>query len=201
MIEPLNQLWLAVQHGQLPDIGGWNYMLMALFVMVQGRSAAVISGIAAAAGSLDFGLVILVAVLARVATDLLWYGLGATGIINRLAGRIGFAERLVNRIQEGVSEQPQRMILLAKLTNGLATPAVIAAGSTHVPYRRWLPASFVGELLWMLPLTAIGFYALGAIGQWQGGLIFFTGGLTAVSLSVILLRAARTRLRAARQSA
>lgn len=199
MIEPINQIWLAIQHGQLPDIGGWNYMLMALFVMVQGRSAAVISGIAAAAGSLDFGLVILVAVLARVATDLLWYGLGATGIIGRLARRIAFVERLVNRIQDGVNERPQRMILLAKLTNGLSTPAVIAAGSAHVPYRRWLPASFLGELLWVLPLTAIGFYAISALGQFQGSLLIFTGGLTALSFSVILLRATRKRIKAARQ--
>jgi membrane protein DedA with SNARE-associated domain len=200
VIEPIQQFWLAFQHGQLPDIGGWNYMLMALFILVQGRSAVVVSGIAAATGSLDFWLVIVVAILARIGTDLVWYRLGATGYINRLASHIGFVDRFVSRVQEGVNDRPQRVILLTKLTNGLATPAVVAAGSTGVPYRRWLPAAFAGELLWILPLTAIGFLALGAIAQWQGGLPVMMGGVTAASLGFILLKTGWNRYKAARQA-
>jgi len=199
VLEPIHHFWLAFQHGQLPDIGGWNYMLMAAFVMLQGRSAAIFSGIAAAAGYLDFGLVILVAISARVVTDLLWYRLGATGYVARLAGHIGLVDRFVGRIQEGVNERPQRIILLAKLTNGLSTPAVIAAGSAGVPYRRWLPASFAGEFLWTLPLTAVGFYAMEAIGDWEGGLVAFTAGLTIVSLGFMVLKAAHSRLKTGRQ--
>jgi membrane protein DedA with SNARE-associated domain len=201
VIEPIQHFWLALQHGQLPDIGGWNYMLMAFFVMVQGRSAAVFSGIAAATGTLDFGLVILVAVVARVGGDLIWYQLGATGAINRLAGRIAFFGRLVNRVQAGVNDRPQRVILLSKLTNGLATPAVLAAGSAGVPYRRWLPASFAGELIWILPLTAIGFFAIGGHAGVEEGVPLLMGGVTTMSLAFLLLKAGRARLKASRRPA
>jgi len=196
VFDVIHQLWINFQHGQLPDLGSWNYMLMAMFLMLQGRPSALVGGIAAAAGYLNLGLIILVAVVARVFVDLFWYRVGATGYIDRLGSRIGGYEEMAGRVQDGINQRPIRFVLLAKLSNGLALPMVIAAGSAHVPLRRWLPASFFGELLWTIPLLLLGYFATDALSGIEGGLSYLTTGLTvlfALGLVAYFVRARRRR--------
>lgn len=199
VIETVQQIWVGFQHGQFPDFGGWNYMIMALFVIVQGRVSALLGGIAAAAGSLNLGLIVVVALAARVLVDLVWYAVGASGVMMRLSRRLGPVERLVAQVQGGMSQHPQRMMLLAKLSNGLATPALLGVGGARLPIRRWLPGSLAGELIWFLPLVFVGFFAADAVASVEGGLVYLTAGLTVASLLLLLLKPALGKWRAWRQ--
>ena len=52
---------------------------------------------------------------------------------------------------------------MAKLSSGLAVPALIAAGLARVPWRRWFPIVLVGEVLWTSVLMLIGYCATEAI--------------------------------------
>ncbi|MGB3716405.1 MAG: VTT domain-containing protein [Candidatus Promineifilaceae bacterium] len=206
LFDVIQQVWLDLQHGQLPDLGGWNYMLMAVFLMVQGRASALIGGIAAASGYLNLGLIILVALLARGMVDLFWYKVGATGIAERIGRRASSNERFSyerhfekysERINEGLQHRPSRMVLLAKTIGGLSIPVVIAIGNARVPLRRWLPASVAGELLWTLPLLLLGFFATDAVSGIRGGILYLTFGMTVLILLVSILKNARSRWTAA----
>lgn len=198
-IDTLQQVWYGIQHGQLPELGGWNYMLMALFMMFQGRASAVIGGIAAATGYLNLGLIILVALAARVVVDLFWYRVGASRYVDRVGRRIGPYEQIAARAQEGIRHRPFRFVLLSKIFGGLSMPLVMAVGNAHVPFRRWLPASFAGELLWTLPLLLLGYFATDAMSEIEGSLTYLTLGLTGVFVLFFLLKSGRTRLAAARR--
>jgi membrane protein DedA with SNARE-associated domain len=193
-IDVIQEVWIDLQQGQLPNLGGWNYMLMAFFLMIQGRASALIGGIAAATGSLNLGLIILVALAARAIVDLFWYRVGTTGLINRISGRGSSSDRFVGSVNEELNNRPTRVILLSKFTGGLSVPVVVAIGNAGVPLRRWLPASFAGELLWTLPLLLVGFFATEAVSGVKGGLVYLSLGLTSLILFGFLLRSIRTGL-------
>jgi membrane protein DedA with SNARE-associated domain len=206
IFDVIQQVWLDLQHGQLPDLGGWNYMLMAVFIMVQGRASALIGGIAAASGYLNLGLIILVALLARAMVDLFWYKVGATGIADRIGRRARSYERFsyepfAKRVNDELHQRPSRMVLIAKTIGGLSIPVVIAVGNAHVPLRRWLPASVAGEFLWTLPLLLLGFFATDAVSGIKGGLIYLTLGMSVLFVSLTILRNARSRWTAAHNKA
>jgi membrane protein DedA with SNARE-associated domain len=178
IFDTMEQLWAGFQQGELPDLGTWNYMLVAFFMMFQGRVSAIFSGIAAATGHINLIPIIIVALLARVIVDLFWYNVGSTGQIERVGKRFDLYQRIGEPLQEQIRTKPWRFILIAKLSNGLALPAVIAAGNSHVPYRRWLPVSFAAELLWTIPLLFLGYFATDALAQVEGGLTYLTYGMT-----------------------
>jgi len=192
-IEMIQQMWLDLQQGLLPDLGGWNYMLMALLIMVQGRASALLGGIAAATGYLNLGIIILVALLARMLVDLFWYRVGATGLIDRIGRLAGPMEKYTHRINDKVHEQPMRLVLISKTVGGLAVPVTIAVGNARVPLRRWLPASIIGELFWTVPLLLLGFFATEAASNLKGGLIYLTAGSIIVMLSITVISAAISR--------
>ena len=193
IIDIVQQFWVNFQHGQLPDLGSWNYALMAGALIVQGRTSAFFGGIAAAAGYLNLGLIILVAISARVLVDIVWYRIGATGYVDRFGRRFSAYERISNSVHDGVSTRPLRFILIAKLSNGLSMPAVIAAGSANVPIRSWLPASFIGELIWTIPLLMLGYIATDTFGQIEGGLSYFTMGISGIMMMVFVVYVIRSR--------
>ncbi len=192
LLDTIDQLWTGFQQGELPDLGTWNYMLVAVFMMFQGRVSAIFSGIAAATGHISLIPIIFVALSARVIVDLFWYNVGSTGQIDRLGRRFEFYQRIGEPLQEKIRTKPQRFILLAKLSNGLALPAVIAAGNSRVPYRRWLPASFAAELIWTIPLLFLGYFATGALAKVEGGLSYLTVGMTVFFLLVFVAYVLKT---------
>jgi membrane protein DedA with SNARE-associated domain len=178
LLDTIDQFWTGFQQGELPDLGTWNYILVAVFMMFQGRISAIFSGIAAATGHISLLPIIIVALSARLIVDLFWYNVGATGQIDRVGRRFNFYQRISDPLQDRIRNKPRQFILLAKLSNGLALPAVIAAGNSRVPYRQWLPVSFAAELLWTIPLLFLGYFATGALTQVEGGLSYLTLGMT-----------------------
>ena len=180
IFETVQRLMEGFQQGHLPDLGTWNYMLVGVSMMFQGRATALFGGIAAAAGYFPLIPILLVALGARIIVDLFWYNVGSSGQIDRFGRRFGSYEQMAGQIQDQMRDKPRRYVFLAKLSSGLSLPAVITAGSAGIPYRRWLPASFVGELLWTAPLLLLGYFATDALSQVEGGLSYITFASTAI---------------------
>lgn len=202
VFEFVQEIVKGFQAGHMPDLGTWNYLLVAGFMMLQGRVSALLSGAVAAAGMMNLGLIILVALSARVIVDVFWYRVGATGYIDRIGRRFGPYERVADRVQEGIHAQPVRFMVMAKVSNGLSVPAVIAAGGVGLPMRRWLPFSFAIEILFTIPLLCAGYFATDALTNIEGGLSYAFGALGAIVLLIVAyftIKARRRRLSLAPQ--
>jgi membrane protein DedA with SNARE-associated domain len=199
VIEFFQEILQGFQAGQMPDLGTWNYVLVGGFIMLQGRVSALLGGAVAAAGYMNLGLIILVALAARIVVDLFWYRVGATGYIDRIGGRFSAYERVAARVHEGIHARPGRYVVMAKLTNGLSVPTVVAAGSAGLPMRRWLPFSFAVEIFWTVSLLFAGYFATDALAQIEGGLSYAMGGLGLLILSGVLLFVVKSK-RQARQN-
>ena len=198
--ETVQQVWADLQRGLLPDFGGWNYMIMAVLIMAQGRISAMIGGVAAATGYLNLGIIILIAVLARMVVDLFWYRVGATGLIDRIGRHAAPYRKHAGHISQRLNDHPTRLVLLSKTVGGLAVPVTIAIGNARVPLRRWLPASVAGELLWTLPLLLLGFYATDALTSVKGGIMYLTLGMTVIFVAIQIVKMVKTRLKTVHQS-
>ncbi len=77
-------------------------------------------------------------------------------------------------------------LFFAKLFNSLIIPALVTAGLSRVPWRRWFPPVLAAEILWTGSLVLIGYFSVQALGKVEKGLpwvglfasmIFFLGVL------------------------
>ena len=110
-------------------------------------------------GRVSFWGVICVAMLAGVLADSFWYYLGYFGrqqVIRR---------RFLKVDLDGIGKMEAilfkgngyRVLFVAKLTSALIIPALIAAGMTHLGWRRVMRIIIPAQLLWSVGLTMLGF--------------------------------------------
>jgi membrane protein DedA with SNARE-associated domain len=164
----IHDLWKNLQSGQLPNLGYWDYVLLALFVAIEGPIATLLGAAAASAGLLHLDLVFVSASTGNLISDTLWYYLGYAGKIEWLLhyGRwLGVRRHHLDRLKQGMHNHAPKILLLAKLTAGFVIPALIAAGLARIPWRRWFPPIAAGEVVWTGSLVLIGYYATEAIKQ------------------------------------
>jgi membrane protein DedA with SNARE-associated domain len=159
ILNVLSQFWLNFQHGQLPVLGGWNYLLLMVLIVVQGPIATMLGGAAAAAGLLNPFGVLGVAVVGNLGADAFWFTMGRASKIGALGRWSRRSQLLVRVLREVMHEHALKVLLMAKLSIGLAVPAIIAAGLARLPWRRWFPIVFTGEILWTGMLLLVGYFA------------------------------------------
>ncbi len=168
----IQQFWIDLQQGRLPDLGLWNYLLLALLIVWQGPIATLLGGAAAATGLLKPGLVFLVGVLGNLSADVLWYTLGRSGNFESIFEwrRLKVHRPRYEVLKLGMEANATKILLLAKLSFGLVIPSLFAAGVARVGWRKWFPVVFIGETIWTGTLVLLGFYASQAIRHIEKGL-------------------------------
>ena len=188
IIDLLQEIWSDFQHGQLPQLGPWNYLLLSVLIIWQGPIASVFGGAAASAGLLKPGLVFLVGVAGHLTSDIVWYSLGRRGNVERLfeRGRLGGHRRRYHRLRHGMQIHGTKALLMAKLSFGLAVPTLVAAGLSKVSWRKWFPVVFIGETIFTGTLVLIGYYATEAIKQVEQGLHLFLAIMTVLFIIAII---------------
>ncbi len=155
-----------IRTNQLPQLGYWTYIILALLVAIEGPIATLLGAAAASAGLMRPGFVFLAACAGNLTADILWYSLGYFGRIERLlhfGQRLGIRRDTLDRLQNGMREHATRILFVAKLTVSFVIPSLIAAGLVRAPWKRWFPAIFSGEMIWTGSLVLIGFYTTEAI--------------------------------------
>jgi membrane protein DedA with SNARE-associated domain len=191
----LNNIWQGFQLGQLPQLGVWNYVILAALVAIEGPIATLIGAAAAAAGLMRLDLVFVAAASGNLFADWCWYGLGYLGRTEWLIahGRwIGVERRHIERLQRGMHDHARKILLIAKLTAGFMIPTLLAAGMARIPWRRWFPTIAVAELIWTGMLVAVGYHATAAIQRVEQGLhyVAIIGGVVIILLIVAWARRA-----------
>lgn len=163
-MELIQGVWEAIRTGNLPDLGHWSYVLIALLVFLEGPSVTLVAGAMAATGILRPEWVLVAAAAGNFASDQFWYWLG------RLGGAQGFLRRFrwfrqrtdeIAQIESGIQEHAVKMYLMAKLSMGLlAIPTLMSAGLARVAWWRLAGVSVVIEPIWTGFLVFAG-YRLG----------------------------------------
>jgi membrane protein DedA with SNARE-associated domain len=186
-LESLQQFWLTLQNGQLPLLGRWNYLILMILIILQGPLSTMLGGAAAAAGLLNPFGVLLVAMVGNLGADAFWYTMGRSSKIGKLARWSRRSQALVDVLRAGMHTHALKVLLMAKLSIGMAVPAIIAAGLARVPWRRWFPIVLLGEILWTGMLLLVGFYATEAIKGAEQVVVYLGAVGSAVFIGVILV--------------
>ncbi len=169
------------------------YVLITLLTIVEGPIAILLAAGGVAAGFLRPSPAFCATTLGNLIADSLWYGVGYFGQMQRLARfarilRIDVAN--VARLERSINTHAGKLLLFAKITNGLIVPVLIATGMARVPLRRWFPIIFVTNLLNSAVLFLIGYYAVFSLAQVKQAF-----GYLAVAATIVLIFAASLYVR------
>jgi membrane protein DedA with SNARE-associated domain len=185
---------LAMKNGQLPHLGYWTYLALAILVAIEGPVATLLGAAAASAGLMRPWLVFVAAAIGNLSADSVWYSLGYAGKLEwalRFGRRLGLQHEFLERLEQGMHEHAARILFMAKLTVSFMIPSLIAAGLVKVPWRRWFPALFAGEMIWTGSLVLIGYYATEAIKRVEQGVEYAVLGLSLVFVIFMLWKGRR----------
>ena len=136
------------------------YGALALAVMIEGPFAILIGATAASSGFLNPLPVFLAASIGNLMGDVAWYLLGYSGRLE-WALKIKFLHLDMNKIsllKQSISRQVVKILVVAKLTNGLIVPALISTGLARVPLRRWFLSVFLTNLLTTGLFVCLGYF-------------------------------------------
>jgi membrane protein DedA with SNARE-associated domain len=146
------------------------------------------AGALAGTGRLSLFGSLLYAVLAAVAADSIWYGLGRRkGIkVLQLLCKISLEPDSCVRRTEGVfAKRGARSLLLAKFVPGLSTVAPPLAGVFHMRVGRFLLYDAVGTILWAGTFLGLGFAFSGEIERIAEHLEHLGSGLLVLVLGAL----------------
>jgi len=136
------------------------YAALMLAVMIEGPIAILVGATAASSGFLNPLPVFMAASLGNLFGDLAWYLLGYSGKIE-WALKLRFLHldlRKITFLKQAIARNAVKILAIAKLTNGLIVPALIATGLARVSLRRWFPIIFITNLITTGIFVAIGYY-------------------------------------------
>jgi membrane protein DedA with SNARE-associated domain len=193
-LQLIQNFLLAMKSGQLPHLGYWTYLVLAILVAVEGPVATLLGAAAASAGLMRPWLVFIAAAAGNLTADSLWYTLGYAGKLEwalRFGRRLGLKPDILERLEQGMHDHAAKILFMAKLTVSFMIPSLIAAGLVKVRWRSWFPALFAGEMIWTGSLMLIGYYATEAIKRVEQGLEYLVLALSLFFILFMVLIARR----------
>lgn len=189
-----------------PLLDGYGYPAVGLLVFldncgvpVPGQTVLVLAAVYAGAGRLSIAGVVTVAVLAAVAGDSLGYLIGRTGghrLIERWGRYVLLTPERMERGERFFTRHGGKVVTVARFVDVLRQTNGIVAGTTGMPWRRFLPANVLGALLWVGVWASAGYLAGDHIGPLYRQLARYQLVLlTALGVAVAVLVGYRLRRR------
>ncbi len=134
----------------------------ALFIgfVVPGETAAILGGVAASRGRVSLTLMCAVVVVAAILADSVGYHIGARYGTRLLSLR--FLRRGRPRIDAGRATLARRggiAVFLGRFVAFLHAVMPLVAGTSHMPYRRFLAYNAAGGLVWGAASVLLGYLA------------------------------------------
>lgn len=177
-------VWVLLEQGGLP--------IPAVPVLLA-------AGALAGTGRMHLALILGIAVVASLLSDLIWYALGrhrGTRVLHLLCRISLEPDSCVRQMEELFSRRGRVSLLVAKFIPGLSTVAPPLGGITRMPLGRFLLFDGLGALLWVGVFAVLGVLfgeqleglaaAVATLGAWL--LAILVGGLGAYLLWKFLAR-------------
>jgi membrane protein DedA with SNARE-associated domain len=184
-------------------IGSWGYAVVFLGaalesaaflgLLVPGESLVIVSGVLAAAGLFELPALISVVSAGAVVGDSIGYELGrrlGRPWLLRRGARLGFHRDRIEAVDAFFERHGGKAVLIGRFIGFLRALAPFVAGSSRMPYPRFLAYNVVGAVLWTVACVLLGYF-LGAAWpvaeKWVGrtGLVL---GLVVIALAAWWLR-------------
>jgi len=194
-------------------IGSWGYGVVFvgaalesaafLGLLVPGESLVIVSGALAAADLFELPALIGVVSAGAVVGDSIGYELGrrlGRPWLLRRGARLGFHRHRIEAVDAFFERHGGKAVLIGRFIGFLRALAPFVAGSSRMPYWRFLAYNVAGGVLWSVACVLLGYFVGAAwpiAERWVGraGLVL---GLAAVATAVWWLRRRHRRRRGGR---
>jgi undecaprenyl-diphosphatase len=157
-------------------------------LLLPGETALIAAAALAARGRLDLPVVIAVAAAGAIVGDNIGYIAGRRGVRRLLRGR----QRLVEQAERFFDRHGAPAVFLARWITGLRVVAAWVAGTSAMPWRRFVLWNALGGIAWAISVGVLG-YLLGKAAARVLGALGAVLAIVVVAAGVALL-ARRRRL-------
>lgn len=194
--------------GFLHSLGGvldhYGYAAVLVIVLIEsfgpplpGETIIIAASIYASAGSLNIVAIAAIAFGACVIGDNLGYLIGRKGgraLVSRYGRYIGATEERYGKAERFFSSHGGKIVIVARFVEGLRQLNGIIAGTTRMPWLRFVSAQVFGAAVWVAVWCTVGYTAgshitgiYNAVAKVGYGLI----GLLVVAIAVYVVRKRR----------
>lgn len=184
-------------------LGEWTYLLVGLLAFLEtgafvglvapGEAAVVVGGVVAGQGVIDIRLLIGVVWFAAFMGDSVSFYFGrrlGREFLVKHGPRVKITEERLGQVERYMNEHGGKTILIGRFIGLVRALAPFIAGSSNMPYRRFMPYDIIGSGLWAGFFCMLGYVFsnnIDAVLQWaQRGLLIF-GWTVAVIVAVVYL--------------
>jgi undecaprenyl-diphosphatase len=162
-------------------------------MVVPGDTVAILAGVLVWAGLLDLPETLAVAAAGAALGDSIGYELGrrlGRPWLVRHGPRFGFHRPRLEQLDHLFANHGGKTVVIARFIGVVRTIAPFVAGSSRMPYRRFVVFNVIGAAMWALAYVLVGYFLAESwqlIEKWVGrvGLVM---GLLALTVVVIWLR-------------
>jgi membrane protein DedA with SNARE-associated domain len=167
MLAPLGKLILSLLR--------YKYALVFPLGIVEGPIITIICGFLLHQGYFHFWPLYLLLVLADLAGDAVWYGVGYWGFgwaLRRYGHFVSLNPGVVEKIQDKFKQHQNKTLLISKMTTGFgfAVFTLMTAGTIRVPLKNFFAINILGGLWWTGLMLALGYFYGHFYGQFDAGI-------------------------------
>lgn len=155
----------------------YKYVMLFPAAVIEGPIITILAGFLVAHGYLYSLVAYGILVAGDLTGDSCYYALGRWGLYR------GATTEQLNKVKKHFANHSGKTLLVGKLTHGIGSIILMAAGAAGIPYRRFLWFNLLGTIPKTFVLLIVGFY----FGQ---AYLRFNHYLNYLALSVVMLSAA-----------
>ena len=163
----------------------YKYIILIPLAIIEGPIVSVIAGFLVTLGVFNPLLVYVVMVLGDIIGDGIIYYIGYSG--KRFLKYFRVTEEKLEKAKQYFHENHKKAIFMSKLVHGIGFTGLIAAGASHVPYKRYfLTCTFISvvQSAVMLTVGILFGHAYVQIGKY---LDYYAAGVSVIVLIVLLI--------------
>lgn len=152
-------------------LGHWGYLVIFLGAMLEsaaflglvvpGESLVVVAGFFAAQGLLDIGDLIVLVAIGAIIGDSIGYEMGSRmgrPALEHYGTRFGLGKARIERAEAFFRRHGGKAVFLSRFVGFARALVPFLAGSSRMPYRKFLPYNALGAALWSPAFLLLGYF-------------------------------------------
>jgi len=162
----------------------YKYLILIPLSIIEGPIVAVVCGFLVTLNILNLLLVYVILVIGDVVGDGIIYYLGYSG--KRFLKYFKVTEEKLEKAKTYFHENHKKAIITSKLVHGIGFTGLLAAGASHVPYKRYFKTCTLISIVQSAVMLTIGILFGHAYVQIGKYLDYYAAGISVLVLVVIL---------------
>ncbi|MFA6297184.1 MAG: DedA family protein [Candidatus Paceibacterota bacterium] len=142
----------------------YKYFILFPGILFEGPILTMLGGFLASPSGgiiMNVDIVFIVAVLADLTGDVLYYSIGrfsGSDFIEKYRKFLGLTQERLSKLKHYFERHGSKTIILGKISHGLGWPAMVAAGAAHMRFGKFMTINTIVSLGKTVILVALGYY-------------------------------------------